>query len=236
MHHARAEEVRPIAQARNVLSARSRDAGLRAACGALTVVAVLAVLVARHPAGNAIDDFVANTLGASDDSRRYQLAGHVSALGSSGGVVVTAVFLAAVCWWRTKSPRLTLLCILAPGVAGLAQWLLKEVVRRPAPGDHVPASALSFPSGHAAGAWSLAATVVLLALVTMASGWPRRLVFAGAAVYAVAIGSARVVVGDHYASDVVAGALLGAGVALGLGALLAGGADGARPARLRIGR
>jgi membrane-associated phospholipid phosphatase len=198
------------------------------------LVAVLAVIVTRHPGPTAIDHFVARRLGAADESTRYRVAADVSAFGSTKAVVAIAFLLAAASWWRTRSWRLTLLCILAPGLAGAAQWATKEIVRRSPPGNHVPGSALSFPSGHACGACALAATVIILAFVSVSQGWTRRAVIAIAAGYAVAVGTARVVVGDHYATDVIGGALLGGAIALGAGALLLTCADGTPPEHHRV--
>jgi membrane-associated phospholipid phosphatase len=181
------------------------------------------VLFAAAPGGNPVDDRIANALTAPDDSMRYRWAGHLSALGSVGAVVLAAVVLAGVCWWRTHDLRLTLLCVLAPGLAGLAQGALKEVVDRRAPGEHVPASALTFPSGHATGVWAVAVTATVVAVLALRAGWVRRIVVFGAFTGAIAVSIARVVVGDHYASDVAAGALLGTAVALALTALLASG-------------
>jgi undecaprenyl-diphosphatase len=67
----------------------------------------------------------------------------------------------------------------------------------------------SFPSGHAAGSFAVAAFVVML--------HPR----AGTAIFALAalISVSRVALGVHYPSDVVAGALVGALVGLCFGAL-----------------
>jgi undecaprenyl-diphosphatase len=181
---------------------------------------VLAALVSASPGGNAVDDRAADVLTADDGSRAYRLAGHVSALGSVGAVVVLALALAALCWWRTKDPALTALCVLAPACAALVQWVLKQVVQRRAPGPQVPASALSFPSGHATGAWALAAAATIVAATAWRPGWSRRVVVAVVVAGAVAVSVARVVAGDHYATDVMAGAVLGVAVTLVLAALL----------------
>ncbi len=85
-------------------------------------------------------------------------------------------------------------------------WWLKEIIQRPRPAEAISglfvaagAQGPAFPSGHATGACAVAALVSVL--------WPRgRLLW-----WTVALGVAwsRVVLGVHYPSDSVGGALLG---------------------------
>jgi membrane-associated phospholipid phosphatase len=67
----------------------------------------------------------------------------------------------------------------------------------------------AFPSGHTTAA-TLFAGACAWALATRApAGWPRRAVWAGAAVYAAAVGWSRVWLGVHWPADVVGGWLFG---------------------------
>jgi membrane-associated phospholipid phosphatase len=76
----------------------------------------------------------------------------------------------------------------------------------------VETSGFSFPSGHAVAG---AAIAVALVLVAFPPG-PRRLKWErGAMAFAFLMGFSRVYLNAHWFSDVVAGVLLGAGVALG---------------------
>src|SRR6185312_90854 len=85
----------------------------------------------------------------------------------------------------------------------------------PSPGGH------SFPSGHAAGSFAFAAFVALRA--------PRWAV--PAILWAVLVAWSRVVLGVHYPSDVLAGALLGTAVGIGFArASLRRNADASRTA------
>jgi undecaprenyl-diphosphatase len=176
--------------------------------------------VALDPTGAPGDRRIGDALTAPEGSTASRLAGHVSGFGSIGGVALLAVALAAVCWWCTRDARLAVLCVLAPGIAGVVQWLLKELVQRRAPGDGAPASALSFPSGHATGAWALAVAAVFVARAVIPPGWTRRAAVTVVLVGALSVSAARVVAGDHYTTDVVAGALLGTSLTLGCAAVL----------------
>lgn len=105
---------------------------------------------------------------------------------------------------------------LAEGAAVGAVIALKHVVRRPRPYEAWPEIAArrpvprfdsySFPSGHAAGAFALATSLSL--------SYPEWYVIAPAATWAASVALARSWLGVHYPSDVLAGALLGSGVAV----------------------
>lgn len=95
--------------------------------------------------------------------------------------------------------------------AALLGWALKELVSRTRP-DLVDAVATapgrSFPSGHALTSTVGCAVLLLLVMPLLRGRW--RAVAVGVAVAVpVAVGFARVGLGVHYLSDVVAGELLG---------------------------
>ncbi len=114
------------------------------------------------------------------------------------------ILLLGIAWYRQRQGlALTLTYILTTALSVGLQALLQ----RPRPADirvilPTPAFA-SFPSGHAAGAFALALLIVLF--------WPRwrRHAFLAAALVAFS----RVYLGQHYPSDVLAGAILGLGTA-----------------------
>jgi undecaprenyl-diphosphatase len=96
--------------------------------------------------------------------------------------------------------------------------MLKIAVRRPRPFDYVHPSTsntdaeLSFPSGHAAIVSSVAGTATYLAFVRSPHS-PRPWITLGVATALTALVSVeRVRAGDHFPTDVVAGAILGGSV------------------------
>jgi len=105
-------------------------------------------------------------------------------------------------------------------------WILAEVglslakawyMRTRPPDPIVLTRGLSFPSGHAVAAASIA---VALVLVTMPAGPRRRKWEFVAAAAAFIMGLSRVYLNAHWFSDVLAGALLGTAIALGSAALV----------------
>ena len=103
--------------------------------------------------------------------------------------------------------RFLLVGLLAFGIELPSYLLLKNLIRRDRPCDRFedfsafikPSDRFSFPSGHAAAAFTFAAV--------MATFYPSLLL----PLYLVAalIGAARVMLGVHYPTDILAGALLG---------------------------
>jgi lipid A 4'-phosphatase len=110
---------------------------------------------------------------------------------------------------------LVLTVALGPGV--LVNGLLKPLWGRPRPRQIVqfgstqpyrpwwrpggPGGGRSFPSGHAAMAYSLVAGASLLSCRRRV--WPHRLALAGALAYGTLMGLGRIIQGGHFVSDVV---------------------------------
>ena len=134
------------------------------------------------------------------------------------GVTLAATALTAA-WTFTRSRRAALLLLTGMGATLAAQLLLNAAVHRPRPTLYphlVAAPGLSYPSGHAALAAALGTLLSVLLRRTRARTWAVTLT----ASYALSMGAARVLLGVHAPSDVLAGWLLGVTVSLGVTLLL----------------
>ena len=135
----------------------------------------------------------------------------LSKVGALGWIFLAVALVAAL---ALRRPQVFLLTLGAGLVTDLIVTGLKEAVdrRRPhlPPGDPRPLVGLptdpSFPSGHAAVCFACA---VMLALLVPKLAGP-------VLVLAAAIAYSRVYLGVHYPLDVIAGAALGAAVAIAL--------------------
>ncbi|MDR0227186.1 MAG: phosphatase PAP2 family protein [Burkholderiaceae bacterium] len=95
--------------------------------------------------------------------------------------------------------------------AGVGLWIraIKTSVARPRPvGGWVPEGGFSFPSGHSAGTFVLYCMLAWLLLPHLRRAW-RWPVGLAALLVALGVGASRVVLRVHFASDVLAGWLLG---------------------------
>jgi membrane-associated phospholipid phosphatase len=180
-------------------------------------VGVLVVLPATAPAVQEIDDTVWTWAGSVGNEPATAVAVALSWLGS--GLVNWPLRAAALVLlaWRTHWLRLASFA-LAVLTSELFIGPVKAAVDRPRPpGSLIETSAASFPSGHAI---ATAVTAVGLVLVLARPGPSRWRWEVNAVVFASIMALSRVYLRAHWLSDTVAGALLGAGLALGWPALL----------------
>lgn len=128
-----------------------------------------------------------------------------------------AVLLAARLW------RSAAALALAVGLTQIVVQLVKEAVSRPRPPANeaiADAGGFSFPSGHAATSAALFGVLALVAIHNLRG--PARVCAACAGLVVIAgVGLSRVLLGAHYPTDVVAGWMTGAAVAVASVALLA---------------
>jgi len=136
------------------------------------------------------------------------------ALSTIASTPVYIVVFAAVAGWLAHQGlrRLALFVVVTMIGSGLLNLVVKTAVHRarpvlPDPVAH--ARGLSFPSGHSQGV-VVAGGVLLLVFLPALRGPSRRVAVAVALVMVCAVGAARVALGVHYVSDVLAGYVLGA--------------------------
>jgi len=180
-------------------------------------VGVLVVAPATHPAVQAVDDAVWRFAGEVRNAPATAIAVGLSWLGSAWVNWPLRVLAFVLLAWRRQWLRLA-----AFGLAVVSSELVigpvKAAIGRPRPpGSLIATSGASFPSGHAVAS---AVTAVGLVLVLAAPGPTRWRWEVRAVAFATIMALSRVYLRAHWLSDVVAGGLVGAGLALGWPALL----------------
>jgi membrane-associated phospholipid phosphatase len=185
--------------------------------GGAVLVTTLYLLPATRPGVQAVDDAVWRFAVRIENRPTTVVAVGLSWLGSSivnRPLRVAALILLA---WRRHWLRLAAFA-LAVISSELLIGSVKAAVDRPRPPDSLIATTgAAFPSGHAI---ATAVTAVGLVLVLAAPGRQRWRWEVRAVEFTAVMALSRVYLRAHWLSDTVAGALLGAGLALGWPALL----------------
>ena len=194
--------------------------GLLVSCSLLVGavgVGLLVALPATGPAVQEVDDAVWRFAGGIRNDPSTAVATTLSWLGSGAvnwPLRGAALLLLA---WRRHWLRLSAFA-LAVLTSELLIGSVKAAVDRPRPpGSLIATSGAAFPSGHAI---ATAVTAVGLVLVLAHPGPSRWQWELRAVEFTAVMALSRVYLRAHWLSDTVAGALLGAGLALGWPALL----------------
>lgn len=193
----------------------------------LAAMLVMFLAVGRHPPSQAprttltvVGRWDEGIYRAMDDIRNVASSGVARALDVLGAGVVTIPLRAVVSLWLALRRRWRSFAtwILTWASAEAILTVGKAYFHRGRPPSPLVATyGYSFPSGHAVAG---AATAVALVLVLMPSGPRRRKWELVAIAFAFVMAFSRVYLSAHWLSDVVAGVLLGTGVALGSAAVV----------------
>lgn len=156
---------------------------------------------------------------AMDDIRSAPLTALTRTLHVLGGGFVTIPFRIVVAIWLLARTRWRAFAawMLTWAVAEIALAVAKPFFHRGRPPALVDTVTFSFPSGHAVAGATIA---VALVLVLLPPGPRRRRWELAAAGFAFVMAFSRVYLLAHWFTDVVAGVLLGTGIALGCAAFV----------------
>lgn len=198
----------------------SRRFGVRTVllAGAFVLVAVPFLLLLLLVEGNAeglrrIDGAVRDSL-HSYAVERPAFVTVMEAFSFAGNSATWWTVFAVVVLWllRRRLPRLATYVAVTALLSSLLNSAMKELVHRARPVLPDPVSqahGLSFPSGHAQAAIVGYGILILVFLPALRGVW-RRVAVVAAVLIVFSIGFSRVALGVHYASDVLAGYVLGA--------------------------
>jgi membrane-associated phospholipid phosphatase len=181
------------------------------------VVTLLYVLPATRPGVQAMDDAVWRFARSVENPPATAVALVLSLLGSGAVNWPLRILAMLLLAWRRHWLRLAAFALAVITSELLIGWM-KAAVDRPRPPDSLIATTgAAFPSGHAI---ATAVTAVGLVLVLAPPGPKRWRWEVNAVIFTSVMALSRVYLRAHWLTDTVAGALLGAGLALGWPALL----------------
>ena len=200
---------------RPLLAGHARPWAVALLAGSAILVAVLGALFAHgtvaDPFDRAVDAPVIAWFG-----HRQLLAFRLAYPGTLIPAVVLSAAMAVACLLTGRRNGAVLAVAAVPVATGLCEALLKPLVHRTYLGQ------LTYPSGHTATVFALAATVVVLLLAPppARARVPRMLISAVACAVGVVVIVAVIGLRYHNFTDAVAGAAVGIGTVCGLALLL----------------
>jgi membrane-associated phospholipid phosphatase len=180
----------------------------------LAVTASLFIVVGANPVHPAVQPIDAWWERMIDGLRSPIATAIAKALDLLGGAFVTLPIRILVALWLLFRRRWRAFAtwMLTWALSEITVTLVKTSFDRPRPlGALVPTTGASFPSGHAT---AVAATAVALVLVLLPEGPTRRKWEVTALVVTTFMSLSRTYLNAHWLSDVLAGSLLGAGIAI----------------------
>jgi undecaprenyl-diphosphatase len=179
----------------------------RATAALIACSIALLLLLVNYPRLAAVD-LALGQWAYAHSALGIQLSILLGQLGGGVGSLVIATSLALIAYFRLHDRIAAGLIVGGVALSWALNAIFKGILGRPRPEfEHlVHTTGNSLPSGHAMAAVTLSFALALI----MSRHWPaqRRLWWTLAAIWAIAAGAARLVLGVHYFTDVVAGYLL----------------------------
>lgn len=130
-------------------------------------------------------------------------------LGEKKFIFSVAAISSVVIWIRVRDYKLMLFVFLTVGCGYALYQSLKRIIERPRPDIADQFTSFSFPSGHALHGFLYLVTIAYVFDRIAASKKASRIVWTATIILSLLIGISRITEGRHYASDVVAGWMLG---------------------------
>ena len=188
----------------------------RAAAAVTLLVGALAALAAAVASGYAglarWDARLGEALAGLAATPLGPVLSALSALHAPRAIVVWTAFAALLLWRARDRAGAAVLLVSVLGGAAINHGF-KHAFQRPRPGLEQAVAIVTdyaFPSGHVANATLLYGTLAALVAWRLTAPAARAAAWAAASLLVLGIACSRVMLGAHHASDVVAGALVGA--------------------------
>ena len=130
-------------------------------------------------------------------------------LGETKFIFAVTIIVGIIMWIRKQDYKLMVFLIFSVGGGYVLYQLLKRIIERPRPDIADQFSTYSFPSGHAVHGLLYIFTIVYVLSQIFTSKRASLIVWITAIILTLLIGLSRIAEARHFASDVIAGWLLG---------------------------
>jgi undecaprenyl-diphosphatase len=177
----------------------------------LTLLGLLARWVRKHPVS--VQDISITRALQKKDSRLLRYAALAFTYSSSPKIMMPVMVPVALLFWKMHLRLAAIVLAALTLVNETTKLAIKGIVKRPRPNPalvrvYKSAHGHSFPSGNAASAVTFWGWLLTMGLIHL-KGRARKMLLLIPAVIIILIGPSRVSLGDHWASDVLGGYLLG---------------------------
>lgn len=180
-----------------------------------TILFVVMTILAMHAPYFAIDLQISHALQSLRNPALDRFMELVGFPGLYPQVIALNTFIIVILYvLRLKWESLTLL-VLGP-IIGISGTLLRYTIDRPRPSpdlvwvaQEIEKGRYSFPSGHALGFMAIFGFLWFLAFTLLRPSWHRTVILVLYGLLIALVGFSRVYVGEHWASDVLAGYIVG---------------------------
>lgn len=130
-------------------------------------------------------------------------------LGETKFIVFITLILIVYLWFRSKNYRGMLFVVISIGFGNVLNQMLKKWVERERPDVPQQLESFSFPSGHAMVGILYLFTIAFFLTEHQSNKLIRVLIWMGAIFITIMVGLSRIAEHRHYASDVLAGWMIG---------------------------
>lgn len=182
--------------------------GLIILCLAM-LASIFLMIVARRNESLSVDRVLAKLVTGIFKEHTYPFFEAVTQLGDTVGVVIVVVIIMIVLWAKQRNYIGMLVLFIAVLLGNEVNKWIKELVGRERPLTAVDAESLSFPSGHAMVGlilYMLGSYLLIKSIKTVSLKW---LIGTIAFIIIILIGLSRLVLQDHFSTDVLGGFAIG---------------------------
>jgi len=177
--------------------------------GAAMLLSIYFIVVARSNKALLLDRVLSESVTGIFKEQTYPFFEAITKLGDTIGVIIVVLILLLLLWAKKRDYVGMLVLFIAVLLGNEVNKWLKGLVGRDRPLTAVDAESLSFPSGHAMVGLTLYMLGAYLLIRSIKTGSLKWLIGIIAFIIILLIGLSRLVLQDHFSTDVLGGFTIG---------------------------